>query len=145
MRKPVQERTIWHSTGAAGTPNHGFDSRWRYQDYGRIQRQNADSLPILYLFGATFHDARGRFVTTECLVDAADRFLFTAFQNVAIDRQCRYRGRVSQQHLYRIDVHADASINVPAVCLRSWRVRWGRPCFWSLTKTRLNASVSAFG
>ena len=30
MRKPVQERTIWYSTGAAGTPNHGFDSRWRY-------------------------------------------------------------------------------------------------------------------
>jgi hypothetical protein len=32
MQKPVQERTLGYSTGAAGTPIHGFDSRWRYQN-----------------------------------------------------------------------------------------------------------------
>lgn len=30
MRKPVLERTLGYSTGAAGTPIHGY-SRWRYQ------------------------------------------------------------------------------------------------------------------
>jgi hypothetical protein len=29
-QKPVQERTLGYLTGAAGTPNYGFDSSWRY-------------------------------------------------------------------------------------------------------------------